>query len=205
MAIGDLDDLAVSMLCHTDLYCNQIADVCGLGVGRVRTLNRKLGCRGVHNHSAATVCDMVRFRFYRDKAYRLLLSGRELRAVARECHQNPASLRTWCNANKVPYRCAIEYVTVYALACPITGEVRYVGAAVEPSARYWNHCNHQRNREMLEWIFALATARHKPKLILLAECPKSDSKAIEGYYIRLHAFLGHRLFNHNLLPKCLRT
>lgn len=82
--------------------------------------------------------------------------------------------------------------SIYALCCPETGEVRYLGKADDPEKRLKSHVRDARRRlsPVCDWI-----KKHgKPVMIILASgC--SDWKSAERDAIRLGREFGLRLLN----------
>lgn len=89
---------------------------------------------------------------------------------------------------------------IYALAHPKTGEIRYVGKSINPSARLRAHIGSARRSEYQHhtsrWIRTLLDAGLEPVLIVLTEVPKgADWREVERKYVADFEAEGVRLTN----------
>lgn len=79
--------------------------------------------------------------------------------------------------------------TIYALKCPLSDEIKWVGRTKDIKRRYQAHCyNSQReNPKKIEWIKYLIFKQIKPILIILKELQlDEDSNFWENYYINFY-------------------
>lgn len=83
---------------------------------------------------------------------------------------------------------------IYALCCPETGVVRYIGKANNSAARLKSHLRDARRRDtpVYRWIRKLAEGGRRPALTILAsDC--RDWKTEEREQIQKHRLLGKLL------------
>lgn len=91
-------------------------------------------------------------------------------------------------------------VFIYALKCPTTGQVRYVGKSKNPVRRFGSHlsrankdCDHRSN-----WIRFLLSVGLKPKLEILDEVSETHWQQLEVAYIEFFREQGCDLVNGTL-------
>jgi len=87
---------------------------------------------------------------------------------------------------------------IYALADPITDEVRYVGKADRVNVRYLTHLREAKSGKdsyKCNWIRQVIKNGQLPKLIVLEEIDQEHWKKAEIYYIGEFKKLGHNLTN----------
>lgn len=84
---------------------------------------------------------------------------------------------------------------IYALCCPDTGEIRYIGKANDPMARLKSHLRDARRRRtpVYDWMNSLFRAGKVPQLRVLMQ--SQDWKADERRLIAEHRATGSRLLN----------
>ena len=86
-------------------------------------------------------------------------------------------------------------ISIYALAHPLTGVIRYVGRSRDPVRRLYNHMHEMRarkgNAEKNSWIEAM---RRRPSVVILERCRPAVSDKREGAWIARLSRRG-RLFN----------
>ena len=79
---------------------------------------------------------------------------------------------------------------IYALACPDSGIIRYIGKADFPNTRFTNHLSEARKEGVkshkLHWLRGLLASGKKPTLVIMEEVPFEEWEAKERHYIRLH-------------------
>src|SRR5208337_3042296 len=91
----------------------------------------------------------------------------------------------------------METAKIYTLACPLTGEVRYLGKSIDPKSRFYHHvyeapkCRTHKER----WINNLLKQNLKPVLTVLVEVPIVEWEKWERHYIAEFRELGYRLTN----------
>ena len=79
--------------------------------------------------------------------------------------------------------------TIYALKCPFSDEIKWVGRTKNIKRRYQTHWSNlkRENPKKVEWIKYLKFKGIKPILIILKELqPDEDSNFWENYYINLY-------------------
>ncbi len=89
------------------------------------------------------------------------------------------------------------FTFIYVLNDPRTGEVRYVGKANNPHARFEEHCRDDtpgRNPKS-HWIWGLKSIGLLPVLEVLESVPVSQWESIEREYIRVFRAAGMKLTN----------
>lgn len=92
----------------------------------------------------------------------------------------------------------METAKIYALACPITLEVKYVGQTTKGlKERLSGHCNEDKTSPKAMWIKALATERLRPNIILLQSVPIDQGNVAEQFWLETFRANGMNLLNHN--------
>jgi hypothetical protein len=84
---------------------------------------------------------------------------------------------------------------IYALECPETKEIRYVGKADDLIARYRRHQWVGGSSEKRAWIRDLGKRGLRPNLLVLEEVPWDDWKDAEIRWISAFRDSGSPLFN----------
>lgn len=86
---------------------------------------------------------------------------------------------------------------IYALCCPDSGEVRYIGKADNPSARLGTHLRDAARRDYpcYRWIRKLMASGLKPSMVILSEHGGDDWAAAEVAAIASYRLAGARLLN----------
>lgn len=84
---------------------------------------------------------------------------------------------------------------IYALRCPVTHEVRYVGASVNPLARYKCHLSEGINLRKRAWMWALKQAGQRPELLILDSCKASEYRRVEDGWTHYYMALGNDMVN----------
>lgn len=75
-------------------------------------------------------------------------------------------------------------VSIYGLADPTTGDVRYVGKAVDPLKRLKEHLRERRRASPLySWIESLRRRSLAPALVVLETCPADEWPDRERFHI----------------------
>lgn len=84
---------------------------------------------------------------------------------------------------------------IYALECPETKEIRYVGKADDLIKRYREHGRVGGSHEKMRWIRSLRAKGLRPNLIVLEEAPWDDWEDIERWWIKELRAHGSPLLN----------
>jgi group I intron endonuclease len=94
----------------------------------------------------------------------------------------------------------IDYTSIYSLADPNTGEIRYIGKSDNLKRRLREHlknsCLTKSHRS--NWIEGLKSALQKPKIDLIAIVKKDEWQNWECFYINFFKELGCPLTNHTI-------
>ena len=95
----------------------------------------------------------------------------------------------------MPAPMEFDQASIYGLADPETGEVRYIGKAASPKRRYAGHLRETRRKTPLYcWIASLTKRGLKPSLVILIEA-SADWRADEKRLIAEARSRGERLLN----------
>ena len=86
---------------------------------------------------------------------------------------------------------------IYALICPISNQIRYVGKTNSVRVRYNAHLNDKSKSHKSSWIKSLKIQGLKPKCIILDEV-ENDVSYWEQYWISQCKCWGFDLVNHTL-------
>jgi len=86
---------------------------------------------------------------------------------------------------------------IYALKCPVSGNVRYVGKANNVKERYRNHLNpcKDKNTYKRNWINSLRRRNLRPIVEVVKEVPMDEWKKWERYFIKYYKDKGYDLVN----------
>lgn len=86
---------------------------------------------------------------------------------------------------------------IYALICPISNQIRYVGKTNSIRVRYNAHLNDKSKSHKTSWIKSLKSMGLKPECIVLDEA-ETDASFWEQYWIAQCKLWGFDLVNHTL-------
>lgn len=88
-------------------------------------------------------------------------------------------------------------VFIYALVCPVTGRIRYIGMSGNPDNRIKKHLREARvqKNHRADWIRSLLAQGLKPELEILAQVPELDWQRWEIDYIAAFRSMGFDLVN----------
>ena len=84
---------------------------------------------------------------------------------------------------------------IYALTCPDTGEVKYVGKSNNPQIRYNTHIREHDSIHKAKWIESLKKDGKLPGLKILEEVPESEWAEAEKRWITYYLAMGSELTN----------
>lgn len=86
---------------------------------------------------------------------------------------------------------------IYHLSCPITGEIRYVGATVNPTKRNTGHCDDAKRREnsCAVWVKSLLDQNLRPVMTVIETASADNWQAQERFWINHFRKLGCELTN----------
>lgn len=79
---------------------------------------------------------------------------------------------------------------IYVLCCPESGEVRYVGKAINVYSRYQQHIGVNDGSNKSQWIFELKSRGLRPALKIVEKTTKAISHAREQFWIDHFSALG---------------
>ncbi len=89
-------------------------------------------------------------------------------------------------------------ITIYALADPITGKVRYIGKTCSPQKRLHLHIHEARAGNATPkcaWIRSLLDIGQRPVLVALEEAPYTRAQHIERWWMTMSMRAGWDLTN----------
>lgn len=84
---------------------------------------------------------------------------------------------------------------IYALRCPVTNEVRYIGASTNPVRRYYSHLSDGVNARKRAWLRALKTMGRRPELIILDRCKWAEHRRVEDGWTHYFIAQGNDIVN----------
>lgn len=88
------------------------------------------------------------------------------------------------------YLMKTDIAYIYALLCPIKGDVRYIGKTIHPNKRLMNHiyeCKYSKlKNKRLNWIRKLIKDDLKPIFKILKICPLLEFSIYESEYINIY-------------------
>lgn len=84
---------------------------------------------------------------------------------------------------------------IYALRCPVTGQIRYIGKATNPKKRLSVHLASKERCYRTNWVRSLTKQGLRPALEIIAEVPELEWQFWECSYIHLYRSLGFDLVN----------
>jgi hypothetical protein len=89
---------------------------------------------------------------------------------------------------------------IYALKCPITNEVHYIGKTEKGLTRPFQHLKDSHNDKIREWVKDLSIIDHRPVVDVIEYIEDHiDIDAREYYYIQKYTNDGHKLLNYVLI------
>lgn len=97
---------------------------------------------------------------------------------------------------------------IYALRCPLTEQIHYIGKSTSGFIRPTQHMTNSHSIKVHKWVEELKLIGHKPIISILKEVSEfEDIDTVEAYYIRRSIESGDLLLNDNLVkvPTILPT
>lgn len=96
---------------------------------------------------------------------------------------------------------------IYALRCPVTQEVHYIGKSTTGMRRPMEHMTNSHSDKIREWVADLAMLNHRPDIVILEELREYDDIDIkEQVWISRYVDKGAHLLNtHLVIPSTIRT
>ncbi len=89
------------------------------------------------------------------------------------------------------------HYTIYTLACPISGVIRYVGSTSKPiETRLVGHINNPTNSIMSEWFFYLKSKGKQPAIEEIEKTDAVHAAYLEKFWISQFSAWGFELFNY---------
>jgi len=89
---------------------------------------------------------------------------------------------------------------IYALRCPFTNEVHYIGKSTNGMMRPSQHLNNSHSKKIQIWVEELKTFGHTPIIdVLYYVSEQEDIDAVEYTLIKKHLEKGSVLLNSNLV------
>lgn len=93
----------------------------------------------------------------------------------------------------------LDEVYIYVLVDPREGLPRYVGKSLAPEQRMAEHLSHSTTKDKANpkgiWIAALQGIGHRPFMVLIDRCKRSEEVNREKKWIAHFEALGVKLFN----------
>lgn len=84
---------------------------------------------------------------------------------------------------------------IYALVCPLTNKVRYIGKSNNPVRRYTEHMDDNANTAKVRWLRKIKRHGLQPSLLILERCDRILWRERERYWISIGKQLGWPLTN----------
>ena len=84
---------------------------------------------------------------------------------------------------------------IYALTDPRDGQIRYVGKALNPNRRLWQHITRKDTSHKCSWILGLKSCGLQPNLEILEEVDELSWADSERFWISTLSFYGFKLTN----------
>lgn len=75
---------------------------------------------------------------------------------------------------------------IYALICPISGKIRYIGKTCNPKERFRKHLSAKKKTACSKWVFSLKERELKPLFEIIKESTKENWQADEIELIQTH-------------------
>jgi hypothetical protein len=182
---------AVTLLETTALGFKEIAEQTNVSVSCVSRLRRKMGLRQLsEEEESQNELRAVNMQLAVEK----VRSGYSLKEAARGCNVSYAALCTYCSRNNVRRRSG-KLVYIYALRCPLSRQVFYVGRATNPWTRFYQHISKPTSHLTASWIKHLKKQNRVPLLAILDHRTTNDPQGLESEWIHKLADAGHPLLN----------
>lgn len=86
-------------------------------------------------------------------------------------------------------------IWIYALDCPLSYQVRYVGKSKDPKKRFKTHLQAADTVTLRNWVDELKQQGLKPSICYLERVPQEKSSEAESRWINLLLEHGHNLIN----------
>lgn len=89
---------------------------------------------------------------------------------------------------------------IYALKCPFTKEVHYVGKSTKGMLRPLEHCKESHSEKVQEWVTELKKIGYVPEIDILQYVSETENiDDIENFYIKNFVSKNNLLLNSNLV------
>jgi len=93
---------------------------------------------------------------------------------------------------------------IYALSCPFTGDVHYIGKSTQGMIRPMKHSKESHSEKVKEWVDSLKELAHKPTILILEYVSIEDNiDSRERYWIYKYLNEKSLLLNSNLVTPIL--
>lgn len=87
-------------------------------------------------------------------------------------------------------------IFIYGLACPDSGQIRYIGKSIRPEERLMNHMNEVSNCHRSHWLQSLKAAGKRPCLVILQVLADDENwQEWEKSWIKYGRLVGWKLTN----------
>lgn len=171
---------------------SEIARIVGCSRGIVSRVYNSKPDKGP---TAEWVCQFVRQEHYIEKAVAMVRDGCEIHWACEQVGESVASVRGRCHRRGIKINSDLSRRSIYALACPITIEVRYIGAAVEPKRRGIQHLTKPHSKKLRQWVRSLSRVGKAPLMYVIEECCGNEWGDAERKWIRFCLDRGYDLLN----------
>lgn len=84
---------------------------------------------------------------------------------------------------------------IYALRCPLTGDIRYVGKSNNPELRLQKHMSPATNWRKIQWVREVKAEGKRLELVILERVPASNYRKVEDIWIKFFLEAGCPLVN----------
>lgn len=87
-------------------------------------------------------------------------------------------------------------ISIYALCCPLTGCIMYIGQSKQPRRRLSEHLVLKDGTRKANWVQGLRANGHRPEMLLLEDCAdETAADEAELWWVRSLSAAGAILFN----------
>jgi hypothetical protein len=116
--------------------------------------------------------------------------GVPVRTICELYDTTPPAVYALCKRNKIILKTSPKpqpEISIYALLCPISGEVRYVGKSRNPEKRLIGHFHKPANKDLKKWLDDLRESALLPVVQIIAKVKWKYRNRAERALIRKFA------------------